>query len=101
MSRRERIIELLSTTEVPLDVGQIAAALGIDARNARMLYEDLEHIARSLKGSGMTLLMVPPTCRACGYVFKDLEKPRRPSRCPRCRSERITTPRFIIRARDG
>lgn len=101
MSRRERIIELLSTTEVPLDVGQIAEALGIDSRSAKMLYEDLEHIARSLKGSGMILLMVPPACKACGYVFKDLEKPRRPSKCPRCKSERVTSPRFIIKARDG
>jgi len=45
--------------------------------------------------------MVPPTCKTCGYVFKDLDRPKRPSRCPRCRSERISSPLFIIQPRDG
>lgn len=97
MSRRERIIEILSSTSEPLDVHQLARELGLDPREAGSLYEDLEHIARSLRNSGMALLMQPPVCRSCGYVFKDLKRLRRPSKCPRCRAERISPPRFIIR----
>lgn len=101
MSRRERIIETLSSTEEPLDVNQIAAQLGLNPREAKSIYEDLEHVARSLRTSDKALLMVPPTCKTCGYVFRDLDKPRRPSKCPRCKSERISSPLFIIRPKDG
>ena len=100
MSRRERIIELLTATEEPMDVGEIARELGLDPREAASIYEDLEHIARSLKNSGFVLLVQPPACKSCGYVFKDLKRLKKPSKCPRCRSERIYPPRFIIRPRD-
>jgi predicted Zn-ribbon and HTH transcriptional regulator len=100
VSRRERIIELLTATEEPMDVGEIARELGLDPREAASIYEDLEHIARSLKNSGFVLLVQPPTCKSCGYVFRDLKRLKKPSKCPRCRSERIYPPRFIIRPRD-
>ena len=100
MSRRERIIELLAATEEPMDVGEIARELGLDPREAASIYEDLEHIARSLKNSGFVLLVQPSTCKSCGYVFRDLKRLKKPSKCPRCRSERIYPPRFIIRPRD-
>ncbi len=100
MSRRERIIEILSSAREPLDVSQIAAALGLSASEAGAIYEDLEHIARSLRRSDKVLLMIPPACRSCGYVFRDLRRLRRPSKCPRCRGERISSPRFIIKHRN-
>ncbi len=100
MSRRERIIELLTATEEPMDIGEIARELGLDPREAASIYEDLEHIAHSLKNSGFVLLVQPPTCKSCGYVFRDLKRLKKPSKCPRCRSERIYPPRFIIRPRD-
>ncbi|WP_460025947.1 hypothetical protein [Infirmifilum sp. SLHALR2] len=40
--------------------------------------------------------MKPPVCRDCGYVFTSLESARKPSRCPRCKSERILQPSFIL-----
>ncbi|RLF04408.1 MAG: transcriptional regulator [Thermoprotei archaeon] len=97
-SRRERIIRLLSSTREPLDAQQIARELGLSPREARLIYEDLMHIARSLRNGPLTLYMVPPTCKSCGYVFKDLKRLRRPSRCPRCKSQRISPPRFLISA---
>lgn len=100
MSRRERIIELLSSSKEPLDVYQISRELGLEPSEAGSLYEDLEHIARSLRNSDLVLLMQPPTCRSCNYVFKDLKKLRKPSKCPRCKGERISPPRFIIKPRD-
>ncbi len=100
MSARERIIEVLEKTDHPLTVEEIAALIGMDERNAKQIYEHLRHVAKTIRRSSSgrkALLMQPPRCRACGYVFKDLDKPWKPSKCPRCSSERIEPPRFIIK----
>lgn len=97
-SRREKIIRLLSSAGEPLDAQQIAKELGLSPRDARLIYEDLIHIARSLRNGPLTLYMVPPMCKSCGYIFKNLRRPRKPSKCPRCRSQWISPPKFLIRA---
>ena len=99
MSTRERIAELLERSSEPLSAEEIAALLGLDRSRVREVYEHLAHIAKTVRrssGGRRALLMVPPRCRACGYVFRDLKKPRRPSKCPRCGSQRIEPPRFAI-----
>ena len=98
LTLRQRIMELLRECEHPLTVDEIIAMLGIDVR-PREVYNHLEHIAktvRRLSKNTEVLLMKPPTCRRCGYVFKDIKKPRKPSRCPKCRSEWIEPPAFKI-----
>jgi len=85
-SGRERLLKEVGR---PLTAYEISAELGITPQE---VYEHLRHLAKSVysrSGGGEVLLMVPPRCRRCGYVFKDLESPRKPSRCPRCRSEWI------------
>jgi len=98
---RERITRLLRETTRPLSVDEIISILQLE-ESPRDVYEDLQHIAKSIyakSGGREVLLMEPPYCRKCGYVFKDLEKPKKPSRCPRCRSEWIEPPRFMISTR--
>jgi len=95
-STRERIVELLTKSDEPLTIDEIADSLGLDRSKRSEIYEHLTHIAKSVKQKGLILVMVPPKCKSCGYVFKDLTKPRKPSKCPRCRSERIYPPRFKI-----
>lgn len=98
MSYREKMLELLMRSEVPLSADDIARELGMDERESKEVYRHLEHIAKTARRKyGKTLLMEPPACRKCGYVFKDLKKPRKPSKCPRCGSEWIEPPRFIIK----
>jgi len=95
---REKIIEVLKTTSEPLTAEDIIRVLGVNI-SVRDIYEHLAHVAKTVRSksqSGEVLLMEPPVCRRCGYVFKDLEKPKKPSKCPRCRSEWISPPRFII-----
>ena len=96
---RERIVKILESSDSPLTVYDLAVYLGIDRKQAKSLYSELEHVARSIRrrsrGSKF-LAMYPPECRSCGYVFKDLKKIKEPSKCPRCRSERISPPRFAI-----
>jgi len=96
---RERIIELLISTEEPLDVRDIAAYLGLDPREADVIYDHLKHVAKTIRrssGGRLQLVMQPPYCLNCGYVFKDLDRPRKPSKCPKCKSQRIAPPRFKI-----
>ena len=61
--------------------------------------EHLEHIERSLARTGERLVVEPAVCQECGFGFKKREKKTRPSRCPKCQSERITAPRFRVEAR--
>jgi predicted Zn-ribbon and HTH transcriptional regulator len=96
-SLRERIAKFLESTEEPLTAEAIAQIFGIDVKD---IYIHLTHIAKSvhrLSNGKKKLLMIPPRCKKCGYIFKDLDKPKKPSRCPRCKSEWIESPKFIIK----
>lgn len=96
---REKIIRILEESSTPLSASEIASLLGLDPSDRKLVYEALSHIAKTIrrKSSGSKhLVMIPPHCKKCGYVFKDLDKPRKPSKCPRCKSERIEEPRFAI-----
>ena len=96
---REKIKRLLTETTYPLSVEEIAFSLGLDPRNKDAIYEHLKHIAKTIRRESqgqLVLYMLPPKCRNCGYVFKKLDKPRKPSKCPKCKSQRIDPPRFII-----
>ncbi len=97
---REKILRVLLETKEPLDAYTIALEVGLDPGiSEKEIYEHLVHIAKTIRRQSkgkLMLYMIPPQCRNCGYVFKDLRKPRKPSRCPRCRSQRITPPLFNI-----
>jgi predicted Zn-ribbon and HTH transcriptional regulator len=56
----------------------------------------LEHLAKSLRAIQQRLETEPATCLGCGFAFRKRDKFSAPSRCPRCRSERIAPPRFRI-----
>jgi predicted Zn-ribbon and HTH transcriptional regulator len=58
----------------------------------------LEHLARSLARGRERLVVYPAACEDCGFVFKKRERLAGPSRCPLCKSERITPPAFSIAA---
>jgi len=91
---RERMIKLLIETNEPLSAREIALELGIDSE--RLVYEELKHVAKTIKRRGLTLYIQPAYCKKCGYVFKDA-KIKKPSKCPKCKSQWIEPPRFIIR----
>lgn len=54
-------------------------------------------IRQSLHGGEVRLEVEAATCRKCGFVFAKRERPDRPGRCPVCRGESISEPRFSIR----
>ncbi|MDI3287702.1 transcriptional regulator [Polyangium sp. 15x6] len=71
----------------------LAITLGLREKD---VLAHLEHVARSLAGQGGALGVSPATCLGCGYVFEDRRAFGRPSRCPRCKGERIEAPKFFV-----
>lgn len=88
---RENIISLLRQGE--FDAREISGEVGVSEKDVA---EHLTHISRSLPHRGLKLHVTPARCLDCGYRFKDRSRPRKPGRCPRCRSEHIDAPRFSI-----
>jgi len=76
-----------------LSTRELSARLGVRERD---ITPHLEHLQRSLRARGERLTVLPATCRGCDYVFEDRRALHKPSRCPKCRSERIEAPRFRV-----
>jgi hypothetical protein len=88
---RQSIIFVLK--EQPVSAKMISQAVGIREKE---VYEHLTHIARS-RSLGGKFVLIPSTCRDCGYVFRKRDRLTPPGRCFLCRSEAITSPLFWIR----
>jgi hypothetical protein len=80
--------------EGTLTARDISARVGISEREVA---EHLPHLERSLAHGEERLIVVPPACVKCGFVFEQRERHSKPSRCPKCKSERVAPPRFTIR----
>ena len=96
-TRRETIAELLERSEHPVTVEEICEELDIKKRS--IVYEDIDHIAKSVKRENKELLIRPAICGKCQFVFKVKKTAKAPSKCPKCRSEWILSPGFVIRYR--
>jgi transcriptional regulator len=88
---RQRIADLLRAEELTaLEVSQRAAV------QEREVADHLRHLELTVRQSGERLHTSSPHCISCGFSFDGREKHSRPSRCPRCKSERLSRPRFRI-----
>ncbi|MGD8701191.1 MAG: ArsR family transcriptional regulator [Desulfosarcina sp.] len=88
---RQEIIELLR--QEAMTARDISQAVGVSEKD---VYRHLVHVQQSVAGQGRELVVIPCTCRACGYIFKARRRLTRPGRCPRCRESRIDHPVFRI-----
>jgi predicted Zn-ribbon and HTH transcriptional regulator len=86
---RKEIADLLE--KEPLDLREISQILRIREKE---VLDHLQHIARSVHPRKLT--MEPAACLHCGFVFKKRERFSTPSRCPLCKSESISPPRYRI-----
>ncbi len=96
---RRRVLKVLENSSEPLTVNDIMMELGLKPSFRKLVYESLSHLAKSVrrKSKGRkALVMRAPYCLNCGYVFRDLKRIRKPSKCPKCKSERITPPAFML-----
>jgi predicted Zn-ribbon and HTH transcriptional regulator len=88
---RQRIAELLRSAELTAhEISQRAAI------REREVADHLRHLEHTLNRGNERLRTLPAHCVPCGFVFEARSKHGRPSRCPRCKSERLSPPRFRI-----
>jgi predicted Zn-ribbon and HTH transcriptional regulator len=85
---RQNIARLI--TRNPLSQEEICSTLLL---NPAETLDHLIHLQRSLKGD---LLMEPARCRACGFSFTKRVRLSPPSRCPKCKGQRIAGPWFSV-----
>lgn len=92
---RQRIMELLAGTL--RTSRQLAELVGAPERQ---IEDHLAHIVRSVsRDRARRFVLDPSACQDCGFVFRGRTRLTRPSRCPRCRSEAISAPRYGIELR--
>lgn len=88
---RQRIAELLRSEE--LTAHEISQRAGIPERDVA---EHLRHLEHTFERGPERLRTLAPHCIGCGFVFEARRKHGRPSRCPHCKSERLSPPRFRL-----
>ncbi len=93
LTLRKRMIEVLEREA--LDVKEISKMFGM--REKEVLYH-LMHLAKSVHPR--QLIAEPASCLACGFSFKKRTRLNTPGRCPICKSEQISPPRFKIALAD-
>jgi predicted Zn-ribbon and HTH transcriptional regulator len=65
----------------PRTVSQIARELDIPRQEVA---SDLAHLLKTLRRSGVRVVVTPAQCRKCGFQFSD-DKLVKPGKCPECR----------------
>jgi transcriptional regulator len=80
----------------PATARDLSKAVGASEKDVT---DHLVHLAKTLRAHGEELVITPAECLECGFVFARREKTKRPSRCPRCATTRLTLPEFAIRSR--
>lgn len=71
----------------------LSSRLGVPEKD---IAHHLEHLERSVRGTGGRLEVEPATCVSCGFVFRKRDRLTRPTSCPLCHGERIEPPRFRV-----
>ena len=76
---------------------QLAELVGVPERQVE---DHLTHVAKSVaRDRTRRFVLEPSRCGDCGFVFRERTRLTCPSRCPRCRSEAISPPRYGIELR--
>lgn len=92
LTRREKIKKILQDGRFT-DLDELIMEL--DNFDKKILIDDLQHIERSLKRLRQKLIMKPAQCQECGFTF-DKKRIKYPSKCPKCKGQRILSPQFKI-----
>ena len=76
--------------------GETMTAAALSRLVRRPEKEIHEHLEALLMAGRIGTL--PATCLACGYIFDQHRKTKKPGKCPKCRATRIRAPAFICPA---
>lgn len=88
---RQQIIAILE--QGLCDARDLSGELGISEKE---VYAHLPHVGKSVASQGKKLHIQPARCLACGFVFGSRKRVTRPGRCPKCKNQRIQSPRFEV-----
>ena len=88
-TRREQIIDFLQ--KMPCTLEDITRFFEIPFSLA---WEDIQHIQKSTK-KDYNFVITPAKCERCGFIFQE-KKCKKPSRCPKCKNERLTASRMQL-----
>ncbi|HHH29935.1 MAG TPA: transcriptional regulator [Polyangiaceae bacterium] len=88
---REKLAEALRAG--PVSARDLSQMVGISEREVR---SHLEHVRRSIERGGERFVVEAAHCKKCGFAFESRKKMGIPSRCPKCKAERIEPPRFAV-----
>ena len=83
-TRRQQIIALLQKEAWPIE--ELASHFSV---HIKVIHDDIAHIQKSLK-KDYALVNTPFVCYQCGFRFQKRTKVKKPSRCPKCKTERIS-----------
>jgi predicted Zn-ribbon and HTH transcriptional regulator len=72
-------------------VRELSQALRISERE---VVTHLAHVKQSAPQKGYRFIMEPSECLNCGFIFRNRERQTKPGRCPKCKEEHLTNPRF-------
>ncbi|MBP1694895.1 MAG: transcriptional regulator containing an domain fused to a Zn-ribbon-like protein [Deltaproteobacteria bacterium] len=89
LTLRKKIVKVLE--EECLHLQEISKLFGIKERE---ILDHLQHIAKSVHPK--RLIVEAAYCKQCGFAFKKRTRLNTPGRCPVCKSESISPPRFKI-----
>ncbi|MFX0070268.1 MAG: transcriptional regulator [Candidatus Hermodarchaeota archaeon] len=94
-TRRQKIITFIKEMGNPIDLKRILKEF--EYRNKKTLINDVLSIAKTIRNEGKKLVVYPASCVACGYVFRQKKSDLKiPSKCPKCREQRIDWPSIQI-----
>ena len=88
---RQQMIALLE--------GQVMGARDLSSAlsvREKEVYTHLAHVERTVTTDKRRFVVHPSRCIACGFEFKKRKRLTRPSRCPKCKSSRLSQPLFQI-----
>jgi predicted Zn-ribbon and HTH transcriptional regulator len=81
----------------PRTVSQIARELDIPRQEVAA---DLAHLLKTLRRSGVHVVVTPAQCRKCGFQFSE-DKLVKPGKCPECRETWVQEAVIAIEEGDG
>jgi predicted Zn-ribbon and HTH transcriptional regulator len=87
---RRQLIDILVAG--PRSVSSVARELGLKRDE---IESDFEHVIRSARVAGHSVIIQPAQCRTCGFTY-DERKFAKPSKCPACRGSRILEAQISI-----
>lgn len=91
LTPRRQLMEALE--QGPATVRELSRLAGM---SERQVLDNLEHVKKSGPIQGRKLAVTPAACLECGFEFTKRERFSRPGRCPVCKSQRISLPRFSL-----